>query len=277
MGDAWSQSVKAADGTLLVTQPIVWSDYPSILTSPSQVKDLQQKLASISERLGSIKSLISADTEADEISVERVISEIETKIIEQIMKEATTDVGTFEPQLRGIVEAWDRLEEDTRKFLLTAHWYLANIPAELDFSPAALSAWKCVEKELLAKLFQPFRNTITVSDEPKPTRTVRTLLGFLSGRTHLVLGGMGGLFDGICRGKDMQSPVMLAFVTYIKQHCAEPGFFLQPGSGIGDILSQTNIDTHRNGAAHAAAFTRERAKASVEFVTQHLDAIERAL
>lgn len=277
MGDAWSQGVKTADGTLLTTLPIAWSDYQSILASPGQVRDLQQQLGSIRGRLGGIKQLIAANTETDEISVERVISEIETKIIEQIIKAAAMDVGSFEPRLREMVGAWDRLEEDSRLFLLTAHWYLANTPEELDFSPAALSAWKCVEKELLAKLFQPFKDSTTVSDEPKASRTVQNLLGFMAGRMHLVLGNMSALFDCIGRGKEMQSPAIAAFVAFIRQHCAQPEFFLQGEARSRVILSQENIQAYRNGAAHIGAFTRARATASVEFVTQHLDAIENAL
>lgn len=157
---------------------------------------------------------------------------------------------------------WDKLEEESQKFLMTAEYYYEvaqNCKSEiLDYSPAAIEYSKAIEYEIVNKIQLPFRSWVINKEGRDRIRIAmagdlkdRELNRFASfvvntNARPLELGTFAFINNAISKRNDKS-----ILIDYYKKFLAQfenPQFFLSPFWLQGLKTLTTN---YRNPAAHA--------------------------
>jgi hypothetical protein len=247
--------------------------------------ELRRNVALLTEGLDSLKRLLSIKGE----DVEQVINHIEDRIVSFAQRLGQLDVQRYKARLSGEILAWERLEEKSQQFLVTAEWGLANFEPGLDFAPVTLSLWKAVETELLVKLFERFRQwvqdrksdigeflDVDLHDEQVSEKT-RVFARFIQGE-KLAIGQMLWEFKLVSgRSTIRKSPLLQAFKDFLNEHFAIPEFFLSKRHGLVSLISEEDVNRYRNSAAHTGVFDRDRAIESRGFIIERLNRLLEAI
>jgi len=238
----------------------------------AKISQLQKNIDLLTEGLERLKMRASVEGK----DVEEVIACIGERIASFAKRINELDVQSYQDKLRNEIAVWEQLEGKSRQFLLTTEWSLANFEPMLDFAPAALSVWKCLETELHVKVFEPFRQWIRGSDvslnKPKSWKFVKFIQGKWDG---LTVGQMLREFGSLSENE--LDPLLQAFRCFLEEYCATPGFFLSKEQGIGAIISKEDVEQYRNSAAHTGVFAKDKAVESRDLVVGNLERLIKAI
>ena len=255
--------------------PPVWKANEALFVNICQLEEARHKLDLVAQLILNIKSSSDLGNQTEE-DVLAAIAE-NTPRLKYIMADSAREL--LYHRLETETPAFSSLCASSKDFLATAVMIIDTLPLDLDFSIVSVSAWKTVETELAEKVFAKFRSwfqhrhtDVTAQLEGGlGSKETKALTQFLRDGKELALGQMKWVLDLTCTsGKTMQtSPCLQNLAMFAQESLLSPAFILSQ-DGLFSLLTQKDIDTFRNGAAHRTLFSRERAEASLSFVTNLL-------
>jgi hypothetical protein len=169
-------------------------------------------------------------------------------------------------RLKGIfVNLWDNVSSDCKDFLVTAEvlkdefmgW--AETDPALDFTPAVQTYSVALEKEILDKIFHPFRDSASAKFLPEVTgqssldKSLEALKSFVDKKRKLTLGDMAFCLLNV--GCKLRNSNNNGFVQFLQERLDSLDNFCDEESIPGRIIKYSQ--EYRNRAAHANRLSRE--------------------
>lgn len=173
-------------------------------------------------------------------------------------------------------ELWDRLGDETQRFLATAEILRAELgaysraDAEIDFSPAVSAYSKALERELLDRVFAPFIEATDLHSFPDAQgnsgveRSVSALRAFAEGQRKLSLGDMSYCLKNVaCRLRAAEGN---GFATYLSDQLVDVDEFCDQRRFPKHL--EKYVMKYRNAAAHVAHLSAEECEAARAYLLE---------
>jgi hypothetical protein len=169
-------------------------------------------------------------------------------------------------RLNGIfANLWENVSSDCKDFLVTAEvikdelmvW--AETDTALDFAPAVQMYSVALEKEILEKIFHPFRDSGSAKFLPEVTgqssldKSLEALKTFVSKKRNLTLGDMAFCLLNV--GCKLRNSNNSGFVQFLRERLDDLDNFCDEKGIPGRIIKYSQ--EYRNRAAHASRLSRE--------------------
>lgn len=173
---------------------------------------------------------------------------------------------------------WKKLQPDSRQFLTTAEMLAKELEQKRlsqDYAPAVIGYSKALERELLSRVFEPFRSYITKrkdtridyvnnqeldrllkDDKERVVKAHVSLKGYLGGLTPVTLGNIWHIFQEAGRASAKAVPVLDEFNRFVDKNK-----FV-----INSEKLRIFISDYRNRAAHTEVLTRKEFEGAKELL-----------
>lgn len=192
-----------------------------------------------------------------DLSFDTFASEIED-FCARIGRERPDALAAYAVEIAQTLPGLSSFPAEVTTFLCTGEYLLDRLPAEYDHAAAAIEFCKAIEVSTFHKIFQPFREEISVENLgqfPKTEYNAK-LLKFCAGRAKLTIGDMAFVIQisGSLR-KKADDPLIAKLDEHL--HASEETSFV---SNLRLALKTEHIDKYRNSAAHDGVYSLQKAK-----------------